>query len=246
MLVLPDGAGGAARDAAGRLQEWVEAGGTLVAIGSAATGLTATDLSRVVRRREALQDLDTYAWRVDRVRAARAPAVDLAVLYGDLPREAATSEPDGSAEAEEGEAERLAGGALDPEAADRWLRRFSPSGVILRAERDVEHWLNGGARAEELPVFVSGSTAFLAPDGVDVPVRLGRAGELRLGGLLWPEAEARLADAAWATVEGRGAGQVILFADSPVFRGSWHGTARLLANALVLGPGAGADQPMGL
>ena len=259
VLVLPPGAGRALSDAADSIEQWVEAGGTLVALGSSAGSLTSTDLSRVVRRRAALDELDTFAWLVDRERAARGPSVDPAVLYdGAVPAaEDARGSGDGSGEAGVAAAEEasgepsggspdLTGGAPDPEAADRWQRRFAPSGVILRAERDVEHWLNGGARADELPVLVSGSTALLAPEGVSVPVRLGAAGDLRLGGLLWPEAEARLADAAWATVERRGAGQVVLFAASPVFRGSWPGTARLLANALVIGPGAGTDQPMGL
>jgi hypothetical protein len=42
-----------------------------------------------------------------------------------------------------------------------------------------------------------------------------------------------------------GSGQVILFASSPVFRGWFRGTARLLSNAIVYGPGAGARQPTG-
>ena len=68
-------------------------------------------------------------------------------------------------------------------------------------------------------------------------VRLAPADELRLGGLLWPEARARIADSAWLTAERVGRGQVISFVHSPVFRGSWRGTARLLGNAVVLGPG---------
>jgi hypothetical protein len=68
---------------------------------------------------------------------------------------------------------------------------------------------------------------------------------LRLGGLLWPEARERLAESAWLTVESAGRGQVILFAASPCFRGSFRGGARLFSNAVVLGPGAGASQPLG-
>ena len=78
------------------------------------------------------------------------------------------------------------------------------------------------------------------PDG-EVPGRLAPAEELRLGGLIWPEARERLGDSAWALREGLGHGQVLLFAHSPVFRGSWRGSGRLLGNAVVVGPGAGAD-----
>jgi len=67
---------------------------------------------------------------------------------------------------------------------------------------------------------------------------------LRMSGLLWPEATHRLANAAYLTRESVGAGQVILFADSPNFRASTLGSARLLMNALVYGPGLGARQPI--
>jgi hypothetical protein len=60
---------------------------------------------------------------------------------------------------------------------------------------------------------------------------------------MWPEARERIADSAYCTVERMGSGQVILFASSPVFRDWFRGTARLLANAIVYGPGAGASQP---
>lgn len=240
VIVLPSGAGGEARALADELGAWVAAGGTLIAIGSSASALAGSDLTAVVRRRDALDRLDSFAWLVERERAAREVQVDLEELYDGV-----VAEADADEEADAERTFKAASTAPDANAGDAWARRFAPSGVILRAERDGDHWLNAGARAEELPVFLSGSTALLAPQGVAVPVRLGAQGDLRLGGLLWPEAEARLADSAWATVEQRGAGQVILFADSPVFRGFWHGTARLLANALVLGPGAGTRPALG-
>jgi hypothetical protein len=76
-------------------------------------------------------------------------------------------------------------------------------------------------------------------------VRLGRYDELRLSGLLWPEARERIAESCYLTVESRGRGQVILFAAPPAFRGYQLGTARLFANAVVYGPGAGASPPVG-
>jgi len=62
---------------------------------------------------------------------------------------------------------------------------------------------------------------------------------------LWPEARERIADSAYATVERKGSGQVILFAGNPSFRGWFPGTARLLSNAVVYGPGMGTNQPSG-
>ncbi|MBL0922777.1 MAG: hypothetical protein IBJ10_11710 [Phycisphaerales bacterium] len=71
------------------------------------------------------------------------------------------------------------------------------------------------------------------PDGYTLRVRLS--------GLLWPEAAARLANSAYLTREGLGNGQVILFAGSPTYRGAAIGSTRLFLNAVVYGPGCGAD-----
>ncbi len=64
---------------------------------------------------------------------------------------------------------------------------------------------------------------------------------LRMSGLLWPEAAARIANSAYLTRERLGNGQVILFASTPTFRGATMGTTRLFLNAVVYGPGCGAD-----
>jgi hypothetical protein len=44
-------------------------------------------------------------------------------------------------------------------------------------------------------------------------------------------------------VEHKGAGQVILFACSPDFRNWFRASMRLFGNAVVYGPGVGANQP---
>ncbi|MFY8133475.1 MAG: hypothetical protein ACOVKS_00560, partial [Aquimonas sp.] len=67
----------------------------------------------------------------------------------------------------------------------------------------------------------------------------GQTLELRLGGLLWPEAQERIANTAWVTRESKGAGQIILFATNPTFRGASLGMQRVLGNAVVFGPGFG-------
>ncbi len=133
----------------------------------------------------------------------------------------------------------------DPDAKrqDAWMRRFSPAGAIVRGLVDERHWITSGCDGE-LPVLVSGSTALVARDPVRTAVRLGPADGLRLSGLLWPEARERLAESAWLTVERVGRGQVVLFAATPSWRGQEPASARLFANAVVYGPGAGADAPI--
>jgi hypothetical protein len=141
---------------------------------------------------------------------------------------------------------------------------FMPQGAFLAARTDPEHWLTFGV-GEELPLLVQGANVLLAGPPVEIAVRLGlvearpgaaarRLGwsivpaghdlRLRMSGLLWPEAAARLANSAAVTREAKGNGQVILFANRPAFRGATRGTARLLLNALVYGPGLGAEAPI--
>lgn len=70
----------------------------------------------------------------------------------------------------------------------------------------------------------------------------GKELRLRMSGLLWPEAADRLAHSAYVTRESVGNGQVILFANNPVFRGATLGTARVFTNAVIIGPGLGASE----
>ena len=90
----------------------------------------------------------------------------------------------------------------------------------------------------------SGSSAYMSKHPVTTVVRLAGESELRLSGLLWPEARQRLADTAYATVESLGRGQVILFATDPTYRMWLPGMQRLFLNAVLLGPGMGTSQPL--
>jgi hypothetical protein len=81
----------------------------------------------------------------------------------------------------------------------------------------------------------------LVTESVDVPARLAPANRLRLSGLMWEEARARWGESVYAARDGFGAGQVIVFAALPNYRGYYHGAERLLLNALFLGPGMGTE-----
>jgi hypothetical protein len=126
----------------------------------------------------------------------------------------------------------------DLERADARLRKFMPQGVVLRADLDAEHWLNYGL-GESISVWFGGDDSIIAGPPVSVAAAFPGAGEMHLGGLLWPEAAARLAHTAFATREGVGRGQVILFADHPAYRRWIVESERLLQNAVLLGPGLG-------
>ena len=89
-----------------------------------------------------------------------------------------------------------------------------------------------------------GSNAFMSKHPVRTVVRLADKGELRLSGLLWPEAKQRLSNTAYATVEPVGRGQIILFATDPTRRMWLPCMQRLFLNATLLGPGMGTSQPL--
>ena len=242
VLVLPPAwGGGLLGDQKEALASWVENGGTLIACDAAAAELTAgaLGLSSVKLRQDALEELELYAKAVERERAARNVVVDEAALWNAPAEEAAP--PD---EGETKEAKSAKEPAKIIPEDESHARLFSPQGATLRASVNEDAWITAGVDAT-LPVLVSGADVFLARPPVTTAVRLDPPATLRLAGLLWPEARARLADSAWLTVERKGHGQVILFASAPAFRGYQLASARLFANAVVLGPGLGANQPAG-
>lgn len=73
------------------------------------------------------------------------------------------------------------------------------------------------------------------------PVPGGQELQVRMSGLLWPEAAARISSSAWVTRQSVGRGQVILFAYPPTFRAAQLGAIRVMENALIYGPAMGAS-----
>jgi zinc carboxypeptidase len=251
VLVLPPSSGiqGVLKPLGDALARWVEGGGTLIACGSSAAALTKgrLGLSQVVLRQDALEDLESYARAVERERGARAVVIDEQAVWNG-PKDEKPAEGEAK-DAEKDDAKKGADKDNDAKPKvtaedDERARLFAPQGVTLRALVNPDAWITSGLDAV-LPVLVSGSDVFLAKAPVTTAVRLDPSASLRLGGLLWPEARARLADSAWLTVERRGRGQIVLFSAPPAFRGYHLASARLFANAVVLGPGLGADLPDG-
>jgi len=237
VLIVPSTWGAAERmlePSSGEVKTWVESGGTLIAIGDSAAYFTKPDRkwSEVRLRPDVLDKLSEYATAAALERAARTPKVESGKVWDEtveaVPAGVKIEPPPGE---------------LKDKALDEWRSIFSPVGVIVRGEVNVEHWLAFGC-PPELPLHAAGAEVFLSKHPVQTAVRFAAAKRLRLSGLLWPEAAERLGDSAYVTVERIGRGQLILFAQDPDFRGAWHGTRRLLVNAVLLGPGCGASAPM--
>lgn len=242
VLILPNAWG---QDALGRLLQpladelkaWVQGGGTLIALSSSA-GVLADEklgLSAVRLRRDVLAKLAAYQAAVRRERdAGREPPDPTEVWQTPPASQPTTTQPATKPGPEDTE-------ALARE--DEWLRVFRPYGVILAAELNGDHWLTFGC-GERLGVLFNGDWSLMSMHPVQTPVRLSDREHLRMSGLLWPEAAQRLATTAYATVEARGQGQIILFAGDPQFRGYFQAGTRLLINAILLGPGVGAQPPL--
>lgn len=209
------------------LETWVNGGGTLICVGSAASWAadSSTGLSQVRLRGQSLDKLDKFAASLKRELAA--PVVDTLALWYP---EKAPAEKKG--EKEPGMS------ADDAKELEAFQRKFSPQGAFLRVNLDPESWLSFGMDSS-VPALFTGGTVFLSGPPVKTVGRLADEKTLRLSGLLWPEARARIANSAYLTQESHGGGQIILFADDPDFRGYFWGTRRLLVNAILYGPGMG-------
>jgi hypothetical protein len=130
----------------------------------------------------------------------------------------------------------------DRRRADDRLRRFAPQGALLRVDLDSELYLTWGL-PPDLTVWIGADDALVARAPVRVAAAFTGLDTIQRGGLLWPEAAARLAKTAYATREAVGRGQVILFLDNPGYRGWMLGSRRLFLNTLLFGPGLGAEPP---
>lgn len=252
VLILPESRGlGAVLDSGSleKIERWVENGGTLIAIGSSAVFLANEDrgFSSVRLKRDVLDELAVYEEAVQREKDARNIQIDPALIWEGKASEEKCCEGAEEDETEVKEDNKKKGKPeKDVEKLkrdDEWQRIFRSEGTFVNGVLDSDQWLAFGL-GERMGVMIWGSSAFMSKYPVATPVRLSEAQDLRLSGLLWPEARERWADTAYATVERKGRGQVILFGYDPTFRSWLPGAERLFLNAVLLGPGMGTSAPV--
>lgn len=116
---------------------------------------------------------------------------------------------------------------------DRALERIA--GAIVASEIDLTHPIGWGLADPHVPVFrdhalmlARSASAYATPGVYD--------SEAVLAGYVSPRQRERFADAASIVVASRGRGRIVAIAEQPVYRGFFHGSARLFDNAVLFGP----------
>ncbi|MEG0185530.1 MAG: peptidase M14, partial [Stenotrophomonas sp.] len=108
------------------------------------------------------------------------------------------------------------------------------SGNILSAEVDTSHPLGFGLPRTQLAINKENGIRFKpSRNPFSTVVRVDETP--RVNGYLSETNRNRVAGAAWLLVSPQGQGNVVLFADDPAHRKYWHGTERLLLNAIFFG-----------
>ena len=263
VLVLPDqfGKNVFSKAELDKLDSWVKNGGTLIAVdGSAQSIAKAKTLSKVKLLDDIAEQQNKFDLSLQREHQAKQDKLADAKLVYSHQASTKISVP-WSIDKENK--------PMDKKSFERWNKwtsHFMPSGAFVTGKTDQKHWLTYGVN-EILPLLVENSPVLMTDDNSQAVIRIGDwvedkasdgkrlawanipkgyAVQVRMSGLIWPEAQQRLANGVYLTNESKGRGQVIMFAAQPNFRGATQGTARLLLNALVYGPGLGARAPLAL
>ncbi len=209
-----------------KLGDWVRAGGVLIGLRGGAVFATkkkaglASITYRYVRREDEEE-------RLEEERAAEKPDE----------KPAAEKKEEKEAKPEEDLARKL----MPYAEREKVLREEEIPGTILRTTLDTTHPLGFGLESP-LAVLDNNTAPILELSAEGENVIYFPKEKIKLSGFLMPENEKKLAQTAYLVRERQGQGFVILFADTPVFRGFWDSTARLLVNAVFFG---GVSNPYG-
>jgi hypothetical protein len=213
VLVLPSGDYGEAIEgpAVKRLRDWVDAGGTLVALGEASRWLT----------REKVGLLDTKPELRDGRPEAEPSEEEKREEKAPVKEKEAKPEPFDLEKAIQPERER-------PDAVP---------GALLRVTLDTEHWLAAGTDGE-IHAIVEGRRVF-TPLKLDKGTNVGvyaKKEQVVGSGLVWDDVRDLLAQKAFLMHQPIGEGHLIAFAEDPNYRGYAEATELLFMNAVLLGP----------
>ena len=253
-IILPSGYGLDEADIA-NLKDWVNEGGTLIAHNSSSRMLASEfGMGSVRQVQQTFENSEEYNIDLQREILALNDQIDIDAVLSNK----ANIELSYPWESRQGKYNQL-----ELSSRDKWQSLFMPSGAIVAGRIDNQHWLTFGS-LNTLPVLYSNYPVLMTGGGSKAAVRIGELSQntqvdayrtinwsdippgndlnVRMSGLVWPEAAQRIANSAYLTQERYGRGQLILFAGEPNFRAAALGTNRLWLNAVIYGAGLGARQ----
>ena len=253
-IIMPSGYQGLSASEMNSLRDWVKQGGTLIAHNGSSRSLASENGIGSVRQISSTFD-KSEAYNMDLQREFGALSVEI-----DMQKVNANKV---NFEVEyPWEASKNKFNKAQLEMRDKWQSLFMPSGAIVAGRTDNEHWLTFGT-VDTLPVLYGNNPVLMTSNNSEAAVRVGQIIEnkeatsyrtinwsdmppntdlnVKMSGLVWPEASQRIANSAYLTRERVGRGQVILFSGEPNFRGAALGTNRLWLNAVVYGAGLGTS-----
>ncbi|MDC1150652.1 M14 family metallopeptidase [Gammaproteobacteria bacterium] len=253
-LIMPSGYRSLNQGEISVLKEWVKQGGTLIANnGSTRMLVSDNSITNIKELSDSFEKSHDYNIRLQREFLSKNTSIDIDYVNNNK------ISSDISYPWEETE-NRIDSDTLKKR--DSWQSLFMPSGAFVSGRVDQKHWLTFGA-IDTLPLLYSNFPVLMAGSGSKAVIRIGELIKdtnqdtyktinwsdipvgndlnVRMSGLVWPEASARIANSAYLTQERYGKGQIILFSGEPNFRGSTLGTNRLWLNAVVYGSGMGTS-----
>jgi hypothetical protein len=215
-----------------KISEWVRNGGVLIAIRGGAVWASKAKSGLTSVTYHFIRPDDEQA-RIDEEKAA-ASSSSSSAKPGDAP----SASPAAPAAPASKDADKAKEAELDTKLikyADREKKQRAEEvpGTILRVTLDNTHPLGFGFD-EQLPVL-NDTAPILDLSSKGENVAYYPKDNLKLSGFISPENEKKIVQTAFLIRERQGRGQVILFADNPVFRGFWDGTTRLLLNSIFFG-----------
>jgi hypothetical protein len=251
-IIMPSGSPSMNASNTKALMDWVAQGGTLIANNRSTKFLTSNEEIGSVRMiQDTFENSNDYNFDLLRETSALGEEIDKA----NIQQYSLDLEIEYPWESDE---ERMSQEEL--EFRDEWQSIFMPSGAMVAGRVDNKHWLSFGA-PDVLPILYGNYPVLMTGKNAEAVIRIGSYEDnnevedyrtinwstippgkdlnIRMSGLVWPEAAQRIANSAYLTRERVEKGQIILFSGEPNFRGSARGTNRLWLNAVVYGAGLG-------
>ena len=251
-IILPSGNPDLSDYAKSMIMDWVKQGGTLIANNRSTRSIISSDVSSVKSLNKTFDKSKDF--NIDLMREIYSMEENIDITDANKNKvNTEISYPWESSDVTYSK-EQL-------EMRDKWQSTLMPSGAIVSARADTDHWLTFGAE-DVVPVLYGNYPILMTGGNSQAALRIGEllpnndsqtktinwsqipSGydlSVRMSGLVWPEASQRIANSAYLTREKIGKGQIILFSGEPNFRGSARGTNRLWLNAVVYGSGLGTD-----